>query len=147
MIPLVVDTSVAFKWARQAMEEEYIEQAIAILERHLQGEVEIHIPSLLYYELGNLLRLKGNLVTVAKEEILGNFFAIDLVVYEMDAHLALDTLSLADRHKITFYDAVFVALAQAIGCEFVTADKGLFKKIKTLSHTRFLGDFHSLKAS
>jgi len=56
--PLVVDASVAFKWSRKEGEEEYISEALAVLNDHLAGNVEIHAPDLLLYELGNILCFK-----------------------------------------------------------------------------------------
>ena len=48
MTPFVVDSSVVFKWYRQTGDEDYVPQAVSILERHLHGEIEIHVPDLLF---------------------------------------------------------------------------------------------------
>jgi predicted nucleic acid-binding protein len=44
------------------------------------------------------------------------------------------SFALSYCYKITIYDAVYIALAQALGCKFITADQRLFKKIKELKN-------------
>lgn len=43
MTPFVVDSSFVFKWYRQPDDEDHVPQAVSILERHLHGEIEIHV--------------------------------------------------------------------------------------------------------
>jgi predicted nucleic acid-binding protein len=135
----VVDSSIVFKWYRQPGDEEYVPQAVSLLERHLHGDLEIHVPDLLFYELGNILRFKETLVSKDALTILRETFALALQMHPIDFPLAEETFRLAREHDITFYDASFVALSHLLDASFITADKKLFAKVKTLPTAIFLG--------
>ena len=135
----VVDSSIVFKWYRQPGDEEYVPQAVSLLERHLHGDLEIHVPDLLFYELGNILRFKETLVSKDALTILRETFALALQIHPIDLLLAEETFRLTREHDITFYDASFVALSHLLGASFITADKKLFAKVKTLPTAIFLG--------
>lgn len=135
----VVDSSIVFKWYRQPGDEEYVPQAVSLLERHLHGDLEIHVPDLLFYELGNILRFKETLVSRDALTILRETFALALQIHPIDFLLAEETFRLAREHDITFYDASFVALSHLLDASFITADKKLFAKVKTLPTAIFLG--------
>jgi predicted nucleic acid-binding protein len=140
MTSLVVDSSVVFKWYRQPGDEDYVPQAVSILERHLHGDIEIHVPDLLFYELGNILRLKESLVSKDALTILRETFALALQIHPIDPLLSEEAFRFAREHEITFYDASFVALSHLLQASFVTADKKLFAKVKTLPTAIFLGN-------
>ena len=139
MTPFVVDSSVVFKWYRQTGDEDYVSQAVSILERHLHGEIEIHVPDLLFYELGNTLRLKETLASKDALTILRETFALSLQIHPIDLSLSEEAFRFARERDLTFYDASFVALAHLLDASFITADKKLFSKLKTMPTTIFLG--------
>lgn len=140
MTPFVVDSSVVFKWYRQPGDEDYVPQAVSVFERHLQGDIEIHVPDLLFYELGNILWLKETLVSKDALAILRETFALALQIHVIDLPLSEEAFRFARKHDITFYDASFVALSYLLDASFITADKKLFAKIKTLPTAIFLGN-------
>ena len=140
MTRYVVDSSVAFKWYRQPGDEEYVPQAVSILENHLQGNSEIHVPDLLFYELGNILRFKESLVSKDPLTILQETFALALRIYPVDLLVAEEAFRFAHRYDITFYDAAFIALSYLLQASFVTADKKLLAKVQTLPGVLFLGN-------
>jgi len=140
MTPFVVDSSVVFKWYRQPGDEDYVPQAVSILERHLHGDIEIHVPGLLFYELGNILWLKETLVSKDALTILRESFALALQIHPIDFLLSEEAFRFAREHEITFYDASFVALSHLLQASFVTADKKLFAKLKNLPTAIFLGN-------
>lgn len=140
MTSLVVDSSVVFKWYRQPGDEDYVPQAVSILERHLHGDIEIHVPDLLFYELGNILWLKETLVSRDALTILRESFALAIQIHPVDLLLSEEAFRFARKHNITFYDASFVALSHLLDASFITADKKLFAKVKTLPTAIFLGN-------
>ena len=137
---LVVDSSVVFKWYRQPGDEDYVPQAVSILERHLHGDLEIHVPDLLFYELGNILWLKETLVSKDALTILRETFALAIQIHPIDLLLSEEAFRFARKHEITFYDASFVALSHLLQASFVTADKKLFANLKSLPTAIFLGN-------
>jgi len=140
MTSLVVDSSVVFKWYRQPGDEDYVPQAVSILERHLHGDLEIHVPDLLFYELGNILRFKERFVSKDALTILKETFELALQIHPIDLLLSEEAFRFAREHNITFYDASFVALSHLLDASFITADKKLFAKVKTLPTAIFLGN-------
>lgn len=140
MTPLVLDTSVIFKWSRQPHEEPLVPQALVLLEQYLSGETEIRIPELLFYELGNTIKHKRHLLYGSEQTILRNIFALGLTVHRLDMTLAQEALRIALAHDLTFYDATFIALAQSVRCDFITADRKLYQKLRARPFVRFLGD-------
>ena len=139
MTPYVVDSSIVFKWYRQPGDEDHVPQAVSILEHHLHGELEIHVPDLLFYELGNILRFKETLVSKDALTILRDTYALALKIHPIDLLLAEETFRFAREYDVTFYDASFVALSHLLQASFITADKKLFAKVKTLPTAIFLG--------
>jgi len=139
MTAFVVDTSVVFKWYRQPEDEEYVPQAVSILEQHLHGNFEIHVPDLLFYELGNILRFKEPLVSKDALTILRETFSLALQIHPIETLLAEEAFRFAREYGITFYDASFVALSHLLQASFTTADKKLFSKLRTLPAI-FLGN-------
>lgn len=45
---------------------------------------------------------------------------------------------MAFRYEITAYDATYVALAEEIDFDYITADKKLYEKIEELEYVHFL---------
>ncbi|PWB78760.1 MAG: hypothetical protein C3F08_08180 [Candidatus Methylomirabilota bacterium] len=140
MTLLVLDTSVVFKWCRQPSEEPLVPQALVLLDQYLNGEIEIHVPDLLFYELGNTIKQKNDLLQGNAETILRDVFALGLTVHTLESTVATSTLRMALRYDVTFYDVTFVALAESIRCNLITADRKLHQKLRTLPFVRFLGD-------
>jgi predicted nucleic acid-binding protein len=140
MTSFVVDSSVVFKWYRQPGDENYVPQAVSILERHLHGDFEIHVPDLLFYELGNILRFKERFVSKDALTILNETFALALQIHPIDLPLSEEAFRFARKHDITFYDASFIALSHLLDASFITADKRLFAKVKALPTAVFLGN-------
>jgi predicted nucleic acid-binding protein len=136
----VVDTSVAFKWSRQEGEEEYISQALAVLNDHLAGRLELHAPDLLIYELGNILSVKKALASEQSAAILRNILLLGLTVHPIDVSLAEEAFNIALQYRITFYDASFLALSRLLGCPLVTADDKLYRKVRSFPKLKLLAD-------
>lgn len=140
MTPVVLDTSVIFKWSRQPSEEPLVPQALVLLDQYLSGEIEIHVPDLLFYELGNTIKQKSDLLQGSAETIVRDVFALGLTVHMLDMALAMGTLRTAIAYDVTFYDATFIALAQSVRGNLITADRKLHHKLRALPFVRFLGD-------
>ena len=131
MNPWVVDTSVAFKWSRQEGEEEHIDQALAVLNDHLAGRLEIHAPDLLVYELGNILSLKESAASQKPVAVLKNTLLLGMTIHPIDLPLAEAAFTIAREYRVTFYDASFLALSRLLDCPLVTADNKLYAKARS----------------
>jgi predicted nucleic acid-binding protein len=138
MKPVVVDTSVVFKWYRQTDDEGHVQQALTVLQDHLDGRIAVNAPDLLIYELGNLLGLKRQFVSEAPITILRRTLLLDLQIHPIDQLLAERALAAAERYGVTFYDAAFLALAGLLRCPFITADRKLYRSASSFPKIELL---------
>lgn len=125
MIDVVCDASIVLKWFHEEGEAE-VDEARAVLAAHQSGLVTAWVLDLTFYELGNvLLRSLGwKAADVAAQ--LDDLTAIcatlapDMEDRRLAAHLASD-------HGLTFYDAIYAAVAQLRDATLVTADRALLQ--------------------
>ncbi|HAK89729.1 MAG: hypothetical protein A2077_04935 [Nitrospirae bacterium GWC2_46_6] len=125
MSKLVVDASVAIKWY---VPEVYSKESIKLL----SPAFELYVPDLLFSEIGNILwkhRMKGELSREKSQTIIA---AISTVLFSVaTSHsLMLNALNIACKYHRTFYDSVYIALAEKQNCRFVTADLKLYNALK-----------------
>ena len=125
---VIFDTSVAAKWY---FNEENSNEAKKLLEDNLRVQNEVIEPYIFLFEMGNIFLNKK---TVDQEAInsaidrlnrIGINF-IDISFFEIDK-----IIQFAYSSHLSFYDASYVFLAQKLDCEFYTADKKLFNKVKS----------------
>jgi len=119
----VVDASIAVKWV---IEEEGTAQALA-----LRGRAKLIAPELLVAECANILWKKVVRNELSNDEAL----LAARLLQEADIELlpARALLGAATRIAIELnhpaYDCLYFALAVESGCQFVTADERLLRKL------------------
>ncbi len=139
MIPhLVLDTSVVLKWIRQ--EEILANRALGLLQDYLDGQSHISVPTLLGYEVANVLRYKADLTTMQVETAIQALFDLDLDWIPPSPAVMRRAVVIARNHDASVYDATFAALSESIGATFVTADERLARRLTDLPCVAFLGD-------
>jgi predicted nucleic acid-binding protein len=141
--PAVLDTSVLIKWFRQG--EVLAEQALALRVAYLTGRITIMLPSLLAYELANVLRYKKDLSTEQVQAAVRSLFDMQMIWMLPSAEVMEQAIEIARTHETTVYDATFAALAGALGATLVTADERLARKLGLLPFVRFLGELDLLE--
>ena len=130
MKTIIVDSSVVAKWFFPS--EENSQAAFQIQKDFIEGKLHICVPTLIYYELNNIL--KTAITTLRIEKTLANqaykgFLSLDLVSYST-SELLVSTLEAAVEFNISSYDASYLALAEYLGIDFYTADEKLLNKVK-----------------
>jgi predicted nucleic acid-binding protein len=128
MITWVVDASVAVKWF---VPELLSDQAGLLLEAGSAGHSALIAPDLVVAEFGSVLSKKmraGELTSREAREVLDGFLAAP-VEFVSSAGLAHAGLEIAAVVHCTFYDALYLATAQAVRGRLVTADEGLARLI------------------
>jgi predicted nucleic acid-binding protein len=136
----VVDASVTFKWFIPDAAEEDVPAAKALLVDHMEGRARIIIPSLLYYEVGNILLFGRSRPPIeAALEALTDLFSIPLEVVPPEMASATATLQLASLRGLSYYDATYVAIAEMFNCPLITADRRLAQRARDTGHVRLLG--------
>jgi predicted nucleic acid-binding protein len=134
---IVVDTSVLIKWFK-TRGEDFLAEARQLLEEIERRHVEVHVPALLLYEVGNILLLKTRLGLAALDEAVERLETLPFVVAPPATPLLKRALRLGREFSLTFYDASFLALAVELDCPFVTADQRLFEHTQSLQRVRHL---------
>jgi predicted nucleic acid-binding protein len=135
----VVDASVAFKWLIPDASEEDVPAAKALLVEHMEGRVQIAVPALLYYEVANILLFgRSRLPSGEAAEALSDFFALPLMVVPPAPETADVAMRLASQYQLSYYDASYVALAETLECELITADQRLVRRTGAAGRVRLL---------
>jgi predicted nucleic acid-binding protein len=130
---LILDASVAVKWY---VKEEMRDIALKVRDRFVSGLVELEAPSLILYEVGNALRYHPGSAATDCAEAVAQLRNIGLVFHELDDDLTSEAATLAYKEGITFYDAVYLALADALEARLVTADTNLFDGLSVENKSR-----------
>ncbi len=136
---LVVDSSVIVKWL-SADKEEHIAIADKILEDVQTGKVELLVPELAKYEIGNALLLGKKLSLEGGNVALTQLFRLPITFISSSQDLSLETYKIALTHGITYYDASFLALAKQYDATLITENtkhQGKAKKIKVKSLEKY----------
>lgn len=116
---LVVDSSVIIKWLNTT-EEKNVSTANKILDDALDNKVEITVPELVKYEIGNVLFKGKNLTPQEATVILRTFHSLPITFVSESEELAEETYLQAYNNKITYYDASFISLAKLYNAKLVT---------------------------
>jgi predicted nucleic acid-binding protein len=129
---LVIDASVAVKWV---IEEEGTAQALALRGRALAA------PDLLIAECANILWKKVHRNELSEREAAfaaGLLARADIELVPVRPYLET-AVSIAVGLDHPAYDCIYIALAEAEGLRFVTADASLVRKVGRQPSGRYAG--------
>lgn len=118
--PVVVDSSVAFKWFDTT--ESGADVARDLLNAHRRDEVALVAPAHLPLEVVNAYVCRGGLISNTVG-VVADLAAMDLLIAPVDDALLISAIRIADAERLALYDAVFIALAATLDAELVTADR------------------------
>jgi len=135
---VVLDTSVLVKWFRSG--EPLAAEASAFRQAYYEDRLNIVAPDLIPYELANALRYSSNAGQEESTRAMESLYALGIEIVPATAARIARALALAYQHDLTVYDAAFVALAEELGADFITADEKLLKKVSTLPFCHFLAN-------
>ena len=125
---IVLDSSVVVKWF--STETKSVE-ALKLLDSYLQGTVEFAVSEILICEVGNALRYKPDYDTQKWKTALTQLFNLHLSQTHLNENLTHRTGEIAYEGKITFYDALPVAIAENKKTVCITADdETQYKKLQ-----------------
>lgn len=139
--PVVVDASVVLKWV--LFDEHYVRQARALRDDfRTRGAPRVIAPQLMAYEVVNGIVSavrQRRLIAGDAAQALGALMSVGVELVEVYPHRVLE-LSLT--HGLAAYDAAYLALAQAEGCELWTGDRPFYDSIKGSSPlVRWIGEY------
>ena len=117
---IVLDSSVVVKWF--STEPKSVE-ALKLLDSYLQGTVELTISEILICEVGNALRYNPDYDTQKWKTALAQLFNLQMNLTHLTQDLITRTGEIAYEGKVTFYDALPVAIAEHKKAICITADE------------------------
>lgn len=138
---VVPDASVIIKWAISNPLEEDTHIAMTLLNSWVNGLVNIILPKLWCFEVGNILGLKNMEFAPGIMKVLIGY---NFDQQEMNLELAESAFSLMKSYKVTFYDAVYHAVAIYHDGTLLTADDSYIRKAAELGHIMALKDYGQL---
>lgn len=133
----ILDASTAIKWFVRN-EESGLAAADDVLTRVILAPQDFAVPALFLYEVQAALcrRLHdGESVLTCLRKLL----ALGLTVVEPDETLLTLATHVAVRHRLTGYDAAYVALALHLQGIWLTFDAPAYARVQSLNAARLLG--------
>jgi predicted nucleic acid-binding protein len=143
LISLVLDASVAIKWAIPSAREPFTDASLRLLKRYVDGEVEFIVPDVFWAEVGNVL-WKGTrqrrwrqdeAEAVAADMRARDFPTVSSVM------LLPEALRIAFGYDRAVYDCLYVALAIQSKTDLITADERLANALAARFPVKWLGAF------
>lgn len=136
---VIPDASVILKWVLEKEDEPGYSQALKLQEAILADDVEIRVPTLWRYEVGNILGLKKpKMATELMSALLG--YEFDEVA--LQTGYALDVLAhMREIPGVTFYDSAYHVLALRTQGVYVTADAMYLKRAKRKGNVELLDEW------
>jgi len=138
MQTFIPDASTLLKWVLPAANEAFLQQAAALRLAFVQGRVELLVPGLWVYEVGNTLARRH---PESAGQRLDAIRKLGMREIHPDDAMIRHILELASRHKVTFYDAAYHVLAIKQGGVFVTADEKYLQAIGDEPNARHIKDW------
>jgi predicted nucleic acid-binding protein len=141
----VLDVSVGIKWF---LPEVHYQNAIGLLSRSVQGEIRLHVPDFYFAEAGNIIwkKTRRSELQGAEAAAMVHDMIEDTPLLKHSTKMLVPyAFQVAVSSGIAIYDALYVALADILGCTVITADDRLRQKLyRTAWNKRieWIADFH-----
>ncbi|MFZ0277854.1 MAG: type II toxin-antitoxin system VapC family toxin [Candidatus Sulfotelmatobacter sp.] len=143
MTALVLDASVALKWAIPSAQETLTTESLQLLQRYVAGEINFIVPDVFWAEIGNVMwkgvRRRRWPQTVAENAASAirkrDFFTVSSL------ELLPEALRIAFAHDRSVYDCLYIALAIQFKIEMITADERLANAMAARLPVKWLGAF------
>jgi predicted nucleic acid-binding protein len=140
---LVLDASVAVKWAIPSAQETLTAQSLDLLERYIEGEFNFIVPDIFWAEIANVL-WKGvrqrRWPQAVAEAAVSKMTAQDFSTVS-SLTLLPEAFKIALSHHRSVYDCLYVALAVQFKTQMITADERLANALALRLPVKWLGAF------
>lgn len=134
----IVDASVLIKWVGREAED--LNQAEALRVAYKNGQVELTVLTLTFWEIGSYLSGKFDAKTATS--VFNHFQNYAFVQTVLSLEEVATAMSIVKKYPgVSFYDASYHALALNKAKVFLTADKRYYEKAGKLGHIQLLKDY------
>jgi len=142
---IVVDANIVAMWV---LNEDYSDLATKLRDLYIDGEITLYAPSLLRYEIANVLwkAVKYRQILNLDQALnaLRDLLILCPKIVKLSRKDLKKVLLLAIDRGITTYDAAYIVLKEKIKGIFVTADKKLYNKVKNITGVYFITDINKI---
>jgi predicted nucleic acid-binding protein len=136
---VVLDASVILKWVLEREDEPGHDQAMKLQEALLAEEIEIRMPTLWRYEVGNVLGMKKPKIAM---ELMSALLAYEFDEVPLSTDYALAVLAhMRDVPGVTFYDSAYHVLALRTKGLYLTADLTYLKRAERKGRVGLLDEW------
>ena len=125
----VVDASVAVKWFSRERESDR-EAAFALRRRHVEGQTRLIVPELFLLEVPNAIKFAKRASDDELAHVITTLHDLDLQIERHSWDVLRKTNAIAWAYNLTWYDGLYVALAEVLGYPLITADETLMRKMR-----------------
>jgi predicted nucleic acid-binding protein len=139
---IVVDASVGVKWRLD--DEVHTQEARALLKDYADGRVDLIAPKLFMVEVANAFAVAVMRQRIEEVDARESFQAVIEVGFSFleDSDYLIPAWEIAAKHSLSIYDALYLALAESIGCDFYTGDDRLYKAVEEkLPYVKWIGNY------
>ena len=138
---VVVDASLAVKWL---IDEDYSDLAKSLAQSWAAQGIRLSAPQLLPYEVSNALHrrvVSGGITIDMASQLLDSLATRQIQLFPSN-EFRVQALQLATRlNQRAIYDSHYLALAQALDCEFWTADERFYRSASpNLANIRLISE-------
>jgi predicted nucleic acid-binding protein len=140
---LVLDASVAIKWAMPLAREPLTDESVRLLKRYVDSELEFIVPDVFWAEIGNVLWKGARQRRWRQDEaeaVAADMRARDFATVS-SARLLPEALRIAFAYDRSVYDCLYVALAVQAKTDLITADERLANALAARLPVKWLGAF------
>jgi len=122
----VVDASVILKWVLGDEREADQGKARELLSAWVEGRVDLIVPKLWQYEVGNFL---GREVPGHATEKMKLLLSLGIRSMDLNEGMCFQCFTWMKKNRVSFYDASYLAVAYEIKATLITADESFIKKM------------------
>jgi predicted nucleic acid-binding protein len=121
----VVDASVAIKWFLR--DEDYVEASLAVYDAYNNGLIRLLAPEHLVLEVANAIQsaVRSQRLTAQDGDRAISYLLTLDIPRVSGRELVVSGYRMAIRYDCVFYDALYLALADAVRCPLLHADRKL----------------------
>ena len=134
---LVVDASIGIKWFKEENEKN-VDLAINLLRLQLENKIELVVPDLFFYEVLNILLVKTNFDLQDTQLSLDKLIKLNMDIIHPDEKVMFSALNISKSINLTFYDSLYLSIAQNLNAMLVTDDKKILQNKNTYVFIRNL---------
>ena len=143
MITLVLDPSVAVKWAFPVANGTLTNEALRLFQRYRDGEIDFIVPDLFWAEMANVLRKaarRGGWTRLDAETVTGDFARCGFATVP-SLELLSEATAIAFSHDRNIFECLYAALAVQARANLITADERLANALAARFPVKWLGAF------